>query len=254
MASLLALSPVSLSVGAAQSEEPLLISANPMSEKTDGEPTAEALESIIKTVKPRLSVPENCTEFHFDYNGKNPYSDAAWSLSWSDPDSGMSVGVSCDENGNLIRYNAYNPDENEKTAVFPEQPKEAYIETAKAFLSRTAPDAHLTLAESYDANGLYRPTYRYRFVRTENGLEVPSQYAYVEVNALTGAVTGCSVEYRYDTVINALQNPITAEKAKEFLHGQLKMELNYVANRTYDEDGTAREKAVQSAAISSLAP
>ena len=102
MAGLISLSAVPMSVSATDvSRDTLLIAENPVSKKTD-EPTTEALEAVIKIIKPRLSVPAECTDFRWDYTGGSPYSDASWSLTWSSPDGDKSVRVSCDEKGNLI--------------------------------------------------------------------------------------------------------------------------------------------------------
>lgn len=243
-ASLLTLSSVPFSAQAAHTEDILPISESLLSSEIKDEPTTEVLEKIIKIVKPRITVPSACTEFQFDYSGKSLYSEATWMLTWRDPDTGAYVRAECDESGNLISYYFYNPETNKRADSFPENAKEAYLETAKSFLARTAPEARLSFVKAYDASGLYRPTYRYEFVRSENGLEIPSQNATVMLDAFTGAVTDCMIHYNYDTAVRDVQNPITAEKAKELLHESLKMELQYTTNRTYNEDGTTDEKAV----------
>lgn len=244
MAGLISLSAVPMSVSATDvSRDTLLIAENPVSKKTD-EPTTEALEAVIKIIKPRLSVPAECTDFRWDYTGGSPYSDASWSLTWSSPDGDKSVRVSCDEKGNLISYSLYDSARYDAPFAFPEKAKEEYTETAKNFLARLAPDAHFALSSASDASGISRPTYSYEFLRTENGLSDPFQSADVAIDALTGEVTRCDVTYNYDTVVRSVENPITAEKAKEILRGTLKMELSYTTNRTYNDDGTVEEKAV----------
>ena len=64
----------------------LVCSISFVSAQTVNEPTTEELESIIKLVKPKIYVPEECKEFTWRFNAKTAYRDASWNLTWQTPD------------------------------------------------------------------------------------------------------------------------------------------------------------------------
>lgn len=248
LAGLIALSSLP-AVSASQGEE-LLIAPSPIAAQTDKssgmvqEPTTEELEAVIKLLKPKLSVPESCTDFRWDYDVGEAYGDAEWRLTWSNPQGSERVTARCDAKGRLTYYDFYDGESREGKELFPSQPKEAYAERAQAFLTNLVPEAHLYLVDAQDAAGLYDSNYRYTFIRRENGVDFPQHQATVQVNAVTGAVSMARINYEYDAQMIDIQNPIRREQALSLLHEVMPLTLSYTRNRTYQEDGSYSDKAV----------
>ncbi|MBQ8759043.1 MAG: hypothetical protein IJZ20_05045 [Clostridia bacterium] len=200
------------------------------------EPTTEKLEKIIKAVKPKLDVPEEYTEFDWNYNSATYYRQASWHLTWFKKDYSGEVSVSCDAKGNITSYNTY--DNNYDRAIkLPEFSKLELAETAKAFLEKLAPEAasSMVLTNSY-ASSFYSKSFIYSFVRYENGVTVPDNTASVTVNYITGVPTAMHVGYNGYVSFDA-EKEIDEESAKKLLTENQTMNLSYKLKNEYDEDG-----------------
>lgn len=213
-------------------------------EETVNEPTTQELEAVIKATKPLFDIPEQFSEFNWDYFGGSSYSDPYWTLRWSTPNDASVYGhasLSCDAKGRIKSFNIYTDSDKRS---FPEYTKNELIDTAKAFMKKIAPDANLSFDKANDAYGRYASEYTYSFVRVENGIEYPDNNASVSVNFTSGKVTSCSIRYDYDIPVSADENTITKEKAAEILSSEQNMKLSYSYLRETLEDGTTSHKAV----------
>ncbi len=221
-------------------EEPVTSSA-PLTAKSN-EPTTEELEKIIKIVKPKLDVPEECKGFDWNYNAPTYYSTSSWRLTWFNDEYSKEVTVSCDADGNILSYSFYEFD-SKRTIALPEYSKAELEKTAFAFLHKLCPDASksMVLEKSY-ASSLYSQNFIYQYVRYENGVIVPDNTASVSVNYITGTPVSLNCNFNYavdfgDTKV------IDAETAKKALEENQKMTLSYRLKNEYDENGklTARK-------------
>ena len=73
-------------------------------EKKTTEPTAADMENLIKTVKPKLDIPETYTDFDWNYSAPTYYNTASWRFTWSDKNGDGRVRVTTDEKGNIESY------------------------------------------------------------------------------------------------------------------------------------------------------
>lgn len=202
------------------------------------EPTTEDLEAIIKIVKPKLYVPENCTEFTWRFNAKNAYSDASWRLTWnsaSDSEKQERVNATCDVDGNVISYVYYDYDK--EYGQFPTYSKEQLKPIADEFLSNVLPGAYadLKLYNSY-GSGIYSGQYTYYYVRYIDDYIFPDNYVNISVDYNTGKVMSLTSDYNYDLIIDRHDLIITPEKAAEILGTRQKMELTYLTKTVRDEN------------------
>ncbi len=209
------------------------------------QPTTDELEAVIKAVKPKLDIPENFTEFSWDYYGGSTYSEPYWTMRWSTKGTEKYYGyasVSCDKAGNIKSFNIYS-DEQDMYA-FPVYTKKQLIETAKEYVKKLSPDANLVFDEAQDAYGRYSRFYTYTFKRVENGIDYPDNTATVRIDYVTGKMTGYNLTYDYGIEIKTVTPGISAELASKILATRQEMILSYTLLRDTDENGNTVNKAV----------
>ena len=221
-------------------EEPVITAP---AKQDNSQPTTEQMEEVIKNAKPLLDVPENLSEFEWDYYGGSTYSDPSWTLRWSSKpgEAYEYISVSCDKLGRITNYNHYISDRKD---AFPKYKKADLIDTAKAFIGKIAPGTNLYFDKANDAYGRYSGEYTYTFKRTENGIDYTDNSASVRINNVTGAITSASVIYDFDIPVTDTAGMISAEKAAEIIGTKQAMNLSYTLNRTVDDDGNVKNKAV----------
>ena len=208
--------------------------------KTINEPTPEMMEQMIKKVRPLIDVPEEYTEFGWDFRGANNYSDASWNFYWNDPEINGEISVSCDLEGRIISYNEYNYNSSGRKALLPKVSPEELLPVATTFMEKTAPyleNMDLRLREVQYPAVFYNHVYTYAFERYENDIPVPENTVYIQVNHVTGKVESFSASMTLDIDFTAPENKIGDEKAKEILSDVQKMNLSYRLKNEYDEEG-----------------
>ncbi len=208
--------------------KPVLSSSN--------EPTTDELEKIIKLVKPKLDVPEECTSFDWNYTAATFYNQASWRMTWYDKEYTKEVNIVCDDNGNIISYNFYE-NNRDRTTKLPEFSKEKLAKVASDFLKTLAPDAaeNMKLESSY-ASSLYSKSFIYNFQRYENGVIVPDNSASVTVNYVTGKPTAMNIGYNRYVTFEGTPS-VDSETAKKLLTENQKMLLSYKLRTEYDDNG-----------------
>ena len=216
------------SVEAYSAKNELVISAN--------EPTTAELEKIIKIVKPKLDVPEECTEFDWNYSAATYYNQATWRMTWFAKDYSKEINVSCDTKGNINSYSVYESARNHNVEI-PKYSKAELEKTADEFLAKLAPDAASNMKlEKSSASSFYSKTYNYYYVRYENGIKVPDNTATVSVNYMTGKPMSMNISYnRYVTFDD--EKSVDEITAKASLTDAQNMKLSYKLKTEYDEDG-----------------
>ncbi len=215
----------------------------PASAAKTNEPTTEELEAVIKTVRPKINVPEDYTEFAWHYSAPSYYSRASWNLSWNSKDYNGHVSISCDNEGNITSYDYYSSN-TDRTATLPEKSPEELLGTVEAFLKKTVPftDGKLVLSNAR-VNSLRNHSYIYTFERTENGIIVPDNTVSVTLDYTTSTVTSLNCRFDIDASFEKKENLITAEKAKEILGTEQKMILSYKLKTEWDdENGTIKAR------------
>ena len=128
-------------------EEIALSSSSKPVSSSSYEPTTVELEKIIKIVKPKLEVPEECTSFDWNYTAATFYNQASWRITWYNKDYSKEINVVCDDAGNIISYNFYELDRN-RVIKLPNFSKEELAKTAIDFLNKLAPNAAADIASA----------------------------------------------------------------------------------------------------------
>lgn len=209
------------------------------------EPTTEAMEKIIKLVKPKLDIPEEATEFTWNYAAGNVYSDASWRLIWQDKEHKMRYSVRCDESGRILDYSMYDNASAQNESILPSGTREEFADKAVEYIEKLLPEAakSLELTNSY-SNGIYSKTYTYDFTRYENGYPLFDNTVSLTLNYITGTLKSLRSDYNYNVAFTAPGALIGDDKAKELLSTKQEMNLTYIS-----KSETVNEKTVVKAVL-----
>ena len=205
----------------------------------NNEDVAVNLESVLLGIKAKIEIPEELTEFTYDYDNNSTYGQY-WSFTWRDKDYKNSLSVSCDKDGNVISYNFR--ESKDKNAV-PKFLKDELKGEAEAFIDKVMPGVlqHLKFQNAV-FNGVYSGGYIYQFDRIENGILMPDNSVRVSVNYETGKVMALNASWEYDITIPDSEVKITREEAQEKIGEKVEMKLTY-RNKTEEVDGKKVTKA-----------
>ncbi len=210
---------------------------------TYDEPTPEMMEQMIKKVRPLIDVPEEFSEFNWDFRGGSSYSTPYWSFYWADNNTGE-VSVTCDTEGRITGYNVYSYGK-ERTAALPAVSSEELMPVAKQFIEKTAPHLgglDLRLEDTSFPSVNYNHCYTYLFTRYENNIPVPQNTVSVAVNHITKEVESMNTSINLDTSFEKIESPIGEDKAKEILKEAQEMRLSYRLKTEYDDEGNVTER------------
>jgi len=210
---------------------------------TYDEPTPEMMEQMIKRVRPLIDVPEEFSEFNWDFRGGTSYSAPYWSFYWTDNNTGE-VNVTCDAVGRITGYNVYSYGK-ERTASLPAVSADELRPVAKQFIDKTAPhlkNLDLRLEDTSFPSVYYNHCYTYVFTRYENDIPVPQNTVSVAVNHITKEVESMNTSINLDTSFEKIDNPIGEDKAKEILGENLEMTLSYRLKTEYDDEGNVTDR------------
>ena len=226
---------------------PVAIAEEPVSDavyNTIDEPTPEMMEEMIVRVRPLIDVPEEYTEFNWDFNNGYKYGySSTWNFYWTDNETGE-IAVTCDTEGRIIGYNVYNY-EKERNAKLPTVSPEELLPIAQEFIKKTAPflkDVDLRLQEVSYPSVFYNQVYTYGFIRYENDIPVPENTVIVGVNHVTKQVETFGCNMNLDVDFKKPEKMISAEQAKEILSETQEMKLSYKMKTEYDDEGNVKSR------------
>ena len=167
------------------------------------EPTVSQMEQMIRIVKPKLNVPDDCVNFDWNYTSPNYYRTAGWNFTWYNDDNSVRVNVTSDENGNITNYSVYNSALFNGGVKLPKFTKSELEPAALKALEQMCPEAaqNMRLISS-ESLGSYSKGYVYNFARYENNVIVPDNTASVSVNYITGEITSLRCNYNYGIDFN----------------------------------------------------
>lgn len=239
-----ALSVLAEEVAVETAETPAVAANETISKKTakkSYEPTAEDMEAIIKRVRPLLTIPQEYTDFDWNYNAPSYYRTASWRFTWTDKDGNGRVRVTTDEKGNIVSFSNDRFDRNRSIAL-PRYTREALAKTAEAALAKLCPhtEGSMRLTAS-SASSLYSQSYYYTFTRYENDILVPDDTASVMVNYVSGEVTSLSASF-HDALDFSAAQTVNADAAKKALTEAQTMKLSYRLKNVYDDEGKLSER------------
>ncbi len=227
------------------------ISTDAPSSIMKGEPTGSSvspsqatLEAAIKSVKAKITIPAEYTEFNYYFNDTTVYTDASWTMTWSTKNGNAHISVTCDEDYHITSFYQY---DNTKTETgISSYLKKELRKTADDFIAKVAPEIFSKLdmvASNFDS--VYSGNYVYQYQRKEKGIAFPDNNVQVNVNSITGKVNAFNANWLYDAKVPSSEAVITKDEATKLIKNNMKMKLVYRSDyyRIYDEKGNAKKKA-----------
>lgn len=201
--------------------------------------SSEDLENMINTVKGKITIPAELSEFSYNYYSGNPYSDNTWNLTWASKDGSKNIYVNCDSKGHISSYNYYT-----NQSYKPVYLQGELRDKADSFIKGIAPEisGKVQYLETSSASP-YSGTYTYQYQRVESGIPMPDNSVSVSVNYQTGEVTAYSANWLYDVSIPASTVKISKEEAAALIGKNIKMALSYQSAYTTDDNGKSNTKA-----------
>ncbi len=204
--------------------------------KSEEEITQENMERILRKVKSTINIPEEYSEFEYDFMDSYRYNfiNTLWVFRWSTTDGNCSIEVGADEAGNIVGYSKY---------VYPTV--EASPKFLKSELENKVDKFVYSLSEEFkgkltklDTVGPNRNRYLYKYERTEHGIPMPANSIVVEVDNRTGEIYNCEVSWLFGADIEKPEIKLSEQQAKAKIDTQLEMKLCYRDNVIYNDDGT----------------
>lgn len=218
----------------------LAISLSALAPAAFAENTDNDMQSVLESVKERVEIPAECTEFssgtHTDY-GVTSY-DFTWR---SDDESAYKyVNVECFENGVIVSY-SYASDGYlySSTPSIPAISNEEAKKNAEDFVKKLNPDfPYEVRIEDNNIGNLYNDGYEFNTQIYVNGIRFDDGTGYVSVNGKTGSVSSCSIGY-VPVEFPSVENAVSREDAEKSYSEKLGLKMIY---RTYT-DGDGQETA-----------
>ena len=210
-----------------------LYTGSPIGAYAANEETQEQMTEVLLKIKTKLELPDEFTEFWYNYN--NYGEKATWYFNWSTEDSSKTVYVNCDDEAHINNVGSYG--DNNRSGM-PDKTAEELAPQAEELLYRLFPEAkgHVVLKNS--GYQYYRSSYRFEYRRIENTLEMPDNYIYLTVGYKDCDLISADCRWNYTAAVPLADKLIGADKAKEKIDEKLDMELRYYVG--YDKDGNEK--------------
>ena len=197
------------------------------------EETQEKMTEVLLKIKTKLELPEEFTEFSYNYNDYGEK--ATWYFNWSTADSTRNINVSCDDDAHILYLNSY---DDKRANGMPDRTADELLSTVEDLIACVFPEAkgHVVLKDSYYQ--YYRAAYRFTYYRIENGIEMPDNYVVITVGCDNGELMNAECSWNYTAKIPSADKLISVEEAAAAIDKKLDMQLYYYV--TTDADGKDR--------------
>ena len=207
-------------------------------------PSQAALEAAIKSVKAKITIPAEFTDFNYYFNDATLYSDASWTMTWSTKDGNAQITISCDDAYHITSF--YQNDYSKTQTGISSYLKKELRKTADDFIAKVAPEI-MNQVDMVGAefDSVYSGNYVYNYQRKEKGIVFPDNNVQVNVNSITGKVNAFYANWLYDAKLPSSDAVITKDEATKLIKNNMKMKLVYRSDyyRIYDQKGNIQKKA-----------
>ena len=208
------------------------------------EPTSEGMEKALLSVKQKVTIPDEYSDFNYYFYDSSSYSDAYWRFVWSNPENGANIQINCDKNYHITYYYKYNY--SERTSGIAKYLKSELKAKADEFIRQIAPELMMKYEFlGADYNGVYSGDYVYRYQRVESKVAFPDNTIQVNINSISGEVTSARISWLYDKSIPSATTKLTKDDAAKLIKENMKMKLVYRNDfiGIYDKNGNRKTKA-----------
>lgn len=198
----------------------------------------EAMENALRSVKERIEIPAECTEF--SSGSHEAYGIKTYNFSWhtKDAEEYKYVDAACLEDGTITEYSTTDTKDTSAPKI-PTLSKTDAKEIAEVFIESINPEFpyEIKLNDSFDGS-IYSNAYRFGIEVYVNGILFEDGTGSVAVNSETGKVTHYYMNY-VPVEFPSVEEAISVEEAKKAYSEKLGLKLVY---KTYTDDDN-NEKA-----------
>ncbi|WP_070000252.1 YcdB/YcdC domain-containing protein [Cellulosilyticum sp. I15G10I2] len=190
-----------------------------------GDNMDKELSQLITSVKNKINVPSELTEFRYSLDVQNEETkENLYRLSWEDKAYKIgSVQVVAEKNGNIVNYSKYMY--NKEYSILAKVSYEEGLKNAKSFLSKVASHYTKQLKLQEQVNINQSNTHEYRFDHYVNDVKVSGETVTIHVDKQTGEVVNFYGISTYKGTYGSNQAVVTLEKAKESYLNQIGVSL-----------------------------
>lgn len=201
---------------------------------------SEALAAAITTVKNRIDIPEDLTEFSYSVSKQNLKT--VYYLTWSTPSNvsmynELSVQV-CDSM--ILNYQAPEDRSTDYTDHLAELTNDQLYKKAKAQLKKLNPTLSKVLKIDRDSIyvSLYGSSARFTFYRTKNGVPVQNDSGTIVLNKDTGEIISLSLDWHPGATFQSAKTVISEDEAKEAYKNMIGLTPHYEFDYDYTTQTT----------------
>jgi len=162
------------------------------------------LEDAIKRVKQLLVIPEENSEF--SYSASSSGGVTLWNLEWQTKgDEGSIVSVSVDSTGDILNYYYYNY-MHQYDSKFPKISisRDEAKTKAEEIIEKLNPGIldSLKFIQANQYTSIYDRAYYFRYIRTYNGIPIPSNDISIAIDKQTGELVSYNKTWNKDVIFH----------------------------------------------------
>jgi hypothetical protein len=205
-------------------------------------------EEAVKTAKEVLSKYFNCkVDDKFDERIQlrediYPVKTSCWHISWSNNtvNEGYNFRIRVNaENGRIISINKNVYDHNDEEAEIPIILKKDAKKKSDEFLKAYNADIY-NKAKYIDYSNRYNGRdYKFTYVRYHDGFKYDSDQITIDIDSITGKITGYSEDWDYDLEFEKIDEVKKENDVKDLFYNNIEMKLTYIPIR---EEGSRNIK------------
>ncbi|ABN53370.1 MAG TPA: peptidase M4 [Hungateiclostridium thermocellum] len=189
------------------------------------------LEDAIKRVKQLLVIPEENSEF--SYSASSSGGVTLWNLEWQTKgDEGSIVSVSVDSTGDILNYYYYNY-MHQYDSKFPKISisRDEAKTKAEEIIEKLNPGIldSLKFIQANQYTSIYDRAYYFRYIRTYNGIPIPSNDISIAIDKQTGELVSYNKTWNKDVIFPSAEKIISLKEAQEAYIKNLGLRLTYNA-------------------------
>lgn len=204
-------------------------------EKTDADTDRineqNRLQYILTKVKTLIDIPQEYSEFN--YSIRTRYDREYWSLQWNNETYDKCISIMADQNGRITSYYHDIVPNVQKAPVIT---KQKALDIANSFIKKLYPEIMDKLVpednsaiSSYNSN-----SYRFGFVRNENGINFASNNVQITVDYVDGRIKSFNINWDPQLQFDSPDDIVSEDFATDKWKSDSAMELTYRIFTDYD--------------------
>lgn len=212
----------------------IAVSAVPSATADDG--TAKEMQSVLTSVKERIEIPTECSQFTSSVSEEN--SEKLYNFTWRSEDWGKYVNITCHADGTITSLSLPTDITGLSSPHIPSVNESTARANAEKFLRKANPNFKYDLDVEDGYADLFGSGYTFELMTYVNGVEYRDGSGSINVDSETGEVT--RFYFNYTTLdFPSLNSALSQEAAQAAFCEKLGLELKYAIYKEGDKDPVA---------------